>query len=73
MDKQTLMKLLYQQKPVANLKVVTKEGILYETEIIEGATPVWFNVPFNDIGDASFKAEEPAHLLIRYVMEPITA
>lgn len=73
MTKQELMKELYKQKPTAFLKRVTKEGIEYECELIEGACPVHFVVPLNELGDTSFDSRIPAHLLSRYAVEPIMA
>jgi len=63
-----IKKALYKQKPVAGITSVSKEGIIYVTEL-EGKILVPFCVPLSDIGDALFTVEIESQLLIRYIVE----
>ena len=76
MELNEIKKALYKQNPDATLTVVTKDGIRYESYVVEHTenqaskhTYLYFNVPLSDIGDATFEDEMPAKLLIRYIIQ----
>lgn len=65
---------LYKQKPTAYLMKVDSAGIWYKAmlkykneEDMEISNMIYFVVPFNEIGDATFEPEMESHLLIRYI------
>jgi hypothetical protein len=60
-----IKKELYKQNPLAYLLGVTKDSIDYKAEL-DGEN-VFFNIPINDIGDATFYYAMPAKHLIRYI------
>lgn len=64
-----IKKLLYKEKPIANFKKATKEGLLYRCEIDSVAIEQYFLIPFNEIGDAVFFSEMSAQYLIRYAID----
>jgi hypothetical protein len=81
MEKNEIKKALYRQKPIA-VKTGEKfgkefgkvESFLYETTIVNPSVTddvptvkLKFEVPINDMGDATFKEEIKAQLLIRYL------
>lgn len=70
MDNNQIKKCLYKEKPYAKIHSVKKDGIRYECEIGSGEK-IYFLVPLEDIGDASFLRLEQAQLLIRYICEPL--
>lgn len=70
MDINELKKVLYKEKPVAQLLSIKKGFINYDAEIEFGAAPVFFRIPIADIGDAEFLPEMPSQSLIRYLVEP---
>lgn len=73
MEKNEIKKLLYKQKPEAELLYIRK-GIAYydarvrisEDPIIEMMT-VFFEVPVSDMGEADFLPKMPAQTLNRWI------
>lgn len=77
MDLNTIKKELYKQKRDAKFVEVNKSGMRYVVTIADqsGPTiaryvPIGFFIPISDIGDATFEAVMPSHLLIRYLVMP---
>lgn len=75
MELNEIKKALYMDKPIAELVSATKEGIRYGAlcqfihhyEIVDPKV-IYFFIPFSDMGDAVFHQQEPAQLLIRYLI-----
>lgn len=67
MDNNELKKYLYRNKPIAKIDCVSKKGIVYKCELPERF--IYFLVPLDDIGDATFNTDVEAQLLIRYIYE----
>lgn len=70
--KNHIKKLLYKEKPVARKWGEEPEFIWYETRLEDFSEPVSLRVLFKiPVEEAkSFKEEEPAQLLIRWLYEP---
>jgi len=76
MELNEIKKALYKQSPSAHFQKVTKSGLLYEACIRVDTDPniapkiqiIYFLIPFEEIGDATFEENEPAKLLIRYII-----
>lgn len=72
MDKTEIKKLLYKQKPTAQLSFIDSKKIMYQAKVTaandQPAVNVFFEIPLADIGDASFTPEQPAQLLIRWLI-----
>lgn len=68
MKKQDLMKFTYKNEVTADLMQVNKSGIKY-TALIDG-NAVFFLIPYEDIGDASFLPKMEAKQLVRWYQEP---
>jgi len=70
MEKNEIKKALYRQKPNALLNRIY-QGVLYYDSVIDEDTDiardVHFEVPVNDIGDATFEIQMDAKLLIRWI------
>jgi len=66
-----IKKSLYRNKQVAILNVISKSGLLYQCHFTDTLI-IFFKVPFDDIGDAKFNAEMPAHLLLRWLKTDIS-
>lgn len=69
MTKEEIKKAIYKQKPLAALQHI-KKGIITYTALLEEADDsliIYFMVPIDDIGDATFSAFMDAKLLIRYL------
>lgn len=71
MEKNEVKKSLYRENPKAWLVNITKDGILYRTDIWKDSevTRVSFLIPGTDIQDAKFNLEMPAKHLIRWLQE----
>ena len=67
MEINEIKKAFYKEKLVAHLSSANKTGLLYWT-MHEGKT-IWFRVPYNDIGDATFFPEMEAKHMIRYIVQ----
>ncbi len=59
-----IKKQLYKDKPVAKMQY----GLVYHCKLQEGE--LFFEIPFKDIGDATFLIEMPAQQLIRWLIIP---
>lgn len=66
MEKNELKKVLYREKPLANLTYVRKGVIYYECVVND--IHILFEVPVNDIGDADFFPTMRAQHLIRWLV-----
>lgn len=66
MEKNDIKKTLYRKNPTAYFSSVSKTGAMYYVNIEEEC--IWFNVPLDDLGDATFFADMQAKLLIRYLL-----
>ena len=66
MEKNDIKKALYKQKPIATVTHI-KSGVVYYTAFLGDFTKIFFEVPVNDMGDASFKSQIEAQLLIRWI------
>jgi hypothetical protein len=62
-----IKKALYKEKPKAKLMFITDTDYHYQTTLEDGYGIV-FTVPIVDMGETLFKNEEPAQLLIRYIV-----
>jgi hypothetical protein len=71
MNKTEIKKLLYKQKPKANL-IAIREGVASYSTFVEGEereVRVLFEVPISDMGTASFFSEMESHLLNRWIVD----
>ena len=71
MDKATVKKELYKQKPTAKLQFI-RSGVAYYIATVEYThadfvKTVEFEVPVEDMGTADFKSRMEAKLLIRWI------
>lgn len=66
MELNELKKILYKTRPIAKIDQVSKKGIMYKCELPERF--IYFLIPLDDIGDATFGDEIYAQLLIRYLI-----
>ena len=62
-------KLIYKIQPPAKLIYVTKDRLLYRTDVEEGEVTniITFSIPLGDIGDAKFYDIMDAKLLLRWL------
>ena len=74
-NKTEIKKLLYKQKPEANLLFI-RNGIAYYDGVVKVQSEphveyksVFFNIPISDMGDADFFPTMDAKLLIRWLTE----
>ncbi len=71
MELNEIKKALYRQKPNALLNRIYLNVMYYDAVIDEGtdiARDVHFEVPVNDIGNATFEVQMDAKLLIRWLV-----
>jgi hypothetical protein len=61
-----IKKALYKQAPTAVFNNVTKDGILYSTEL--GEKIIYFRVPLSEVGDVAWTDKQESKLLIRYII-----
>jgi hypothetical protein len=66
MENLEIKKVLYKERPTANLKYIGGGSAWYESNTSLGL--VSFNIPISDMGDNKFNAVEPAQLLIRWIV-----
>lgn len=66
-----IKKALYKEKPMAEFICAKKERLFYGT-ILQDNFTILFEIPFSDIGDATFVSQMSAQLLIRYIVQPET-
>lgn len=67
MTKTEIKKALYRQKPKAHLEFIRKSIAYYHADLKE--TRVFFNIPVDDMGSASFAPIMQGQLLIRWLVE----
>ncbi len=70
MELNDVKKQLYKEKPEAKFSHAGKGGLLYYCLLFAGTKMIYFEIPFSDIGDASFLAIMPAQQLIRWIIFP---
>lgn len=63
-----IKKQLYKVNPKAYFINVMKGVAYYSTRISDHSPTIYFAIPVGDMGDASFSYEEPAKLLIRWIV-----
>jgi len=74
MEKNEIKKLLYKQKPEAELLYIRKGVAYYNTRISTEGNPisqtmgVFFEVPISDMGEADFLSKMPAQILSRWIV-----
>jgi hypothetical protein len=76
MELNEIKKALYKQKPTATFQRANKTGLFYEAiisiptgESFASRTQyIYFLIPLEEIGDATFETEEESQLLIRYII-----
>lgn len=70
MEKNTIKKALYKQKPIATQTKIEGGCFHYETtvELSDESTLIKFKVPVSDMGDATFGEEMQGQLLIRWIV-----
>lgn len=61
-----IKKLLYKEKPLAQFSYAKKGYLIYQVSL-KGEI-IYFQIPFDDIGDAEFTPEMQSQLLIRYLL-----
>jgi hypothetical protein len=66
MNANEIKKELYRNKPTAKFDYIRKGHVLYKTLLNE--EEIYFNIPIEDIGDATFYYEMESHLLIRWLV-----
>lgn len=72
--KNEIKKLLYKQKPKAELLFIRKGVAYYDTVLVVEEEPMkihktfFFEVPIEDMGEADFLPEMDAKLLIRWLV-----
>lgn len=69
-DPNMIKKILYKEKPKANLLYIRKGTAYYQSVIGsdgKGELVVTFQVPVSDMGDADFLPEMESQYLIRYM------
>lgn len=62
-----IKKKLYREKPIAHLDYETDTLRVYLTCLQDGQY-IQFKVPLSEMGENPFKEEEPAQLLIRWMV-----
>lgn len=68
MTNEEIKKEIYKQNPKAQLERIVKGNLIYKTDSVRPYyRAVYFSVPFEDIGDATFYSEMEAKYLIRYL------
>lgn len=67
MEKNEIKKALYKLNPYADIRKVSKNGIVYEATVGDNQK-MTFLIPFNDLGDAEFHAIMQAKHLIRWLI-----
>lgn len=65
MEKNELKKILYREKPLAQLDFIRKGKVYYSCVVND--IHMTFEVPVSDMGDADLFPTMDAHLLIRYL------
>lgn len=74
MNKTEIKKALYKQKPIAEFTHIKSGIAYYRTIVLLGSEKikynqqVFFEIPVNDMGDASFTTEMDAKLLNRWIV-----
>lgn len=68
MEKNEIEKALYKNNPTAKLTMIRK-GVAYYSAVINDETEVRFEVPVNDMGDATFFSTMDSKFLRRYIAE----
>jgi hypothetical protein len=66
MNANEIKKELYRNKPTAKFSYIRKGHALYKTILNE--EEIYFNIPIEDIGDATYYELMESHLLIRYLV-----
>jgi hypothetical protein len=66
MTKDEISKILYKEKPLANLIRVFKTKLVYETKV-EDNTFI-FEVPIEELPEAGFESSLPAQFLRRWLV-----
>ncbi len=61
-----IKKSLYKEKPTA-IFLMIKKGVVYYYTSLSNEVLVYFEIPVTDMGDAEFKYEMDAKLLIRWI------
>ncbi len=74
MEKNEIKKALYKQNPNAKFQYMRKGNAYYRTEIrteqlIPMTKSVFFEIPMDDMGDATFTLEMESKLLNRWIMD----
>lgn len=64
-----LQKELRRKKPIAILISINKSGLKYLTRLEDRDDYIYFTVPLDEIGDATWLPEMPSQLLIRYLIQ----
>lgn len=70
MDKNVVKKELYKQNPIANFNYIKLGVAVYQTSIKldENDHTILFEIPVNDMGEATFQKIMSAKLLIRWII-----
>lgn len=68
METTEIKKMIYKEKPMAELLYIRKEKAYYKTQL-ENSTSVLFSVPVIDMGDADFLPNMEAKYLLRWIIE----
>jgi hypothetical protein len=66
MTKDEISKILYKEKPLANLIRVFKTKLVYETKVEDNTFT--FEVPIDELPEAGFEVTLPAQFLRRWVI-----
>ena len=67
MEKNEIKKRLYKDGPIAALKEVRSDGVLYYTKV--DGTTIYFLIPLGEVGEVVWELEMPAKLLIRWLQD----
>ena len=67
LEKNTIKKLLYTEKPVAILQYI-RNGVAYYKATLNDETIVDFEIPCNDMGEADFLPYMEGQLLNRWIV-----
>jgi len=73
LDINEIKKRLYREKPLAIFERATKSNLWYRCtfgEKHEDGWTIYFDIPINDIEDATFERFMPAQQLIRWLITP---
>lgn len=68
MELNGIKKMLYIKKPMAIMYGADAEKGTYKYQALVEGTRVMFEIPISEMGDPGFAIEEPAQLLIRWLV-----